>query len=371
MPFLDAAELDRRLHRHEAWHRHELTDGPLVLMTGPEESPAAKSPPVPEDQPPSADDQDALRTWWTDPARVIPRAERHFESHVYYADAFPFHNINLGPGGLAAYMGCHSVLRPDTIWQEPLIDNWSTAPELRLHEDSFYWQATQSLTRTSVSAARGRWVTGLADIGGVLDITSYFRTPEKLCLDLLEHPAEVRLSEEAVLKAWFEVYDRLAPLLLAGSGGTAAWMGLWYPGRNYPLQCDFSAMISPKMFCEFALPMLQRQAAGLDVTVYHLDGLNAVRHLEAICTIPNCRAIQWVPGTGHKEGVADWLDLYQRILELGRSIIMVCREEELDLVFNKLDPDRIAFWTGAANTKGRDRILSKLDRLRRQRKRAQ
>ena len=36
-------------------------------------------------------------------------------------------------------------------------------------------------------------------------------------------------------------------------------MGLWAPMRWYPLQCDFSAMISPDMFAEFVLPDLAEQ----------------------------------------------------------------------------------------------------------------
>lgn len=371
MPFLEPAELKRRLDRHAAFFRGELTEGPLVKLSsmsfGYGITQASQG-----HEPPPADDPEALRRWWTDPALVIPRVEQALAAAQYFEDAYPHHFVNLGPGVLAGFMGCESVCQVRTVWQEPLIDDWATAPALVLHEDSEMWLAAQDLTRASLEAAGGRWVTSITDIGGAMDVTSYFRTPERMCMDLIEHPDEVLRSEAAVIEAWFQVYDRLAALVMPQSGGTCGWMCMWYPGRTYPLQCDFSCMISPAMFREFAMPFLQEQAAGLDNAVYHLDGPGAIRHLEMICEIPNIRAIQWVPGAGHSAAVADWLDLYRRIQDLGRGIVMGYeRPEELDLVFQHLDPDRVCIPMHAATPEELDAIRSRLDRLRAGRKRVQ
>ncbi|MBN2582256.1 MAG: hypothetical protein JXL80_04250 [Planctomycetes bacterium] len=368
MAFLETAEMKRRLDRCAAWHRHELTDGPLVRMTAVEPGVAAQ---LRERHRPPADDPERLRQWWADPRQVIPRVEQSWEITTCYGDAIPFHFVNLGPGALAAFMGCRTVPQETTLWQEHLIDDWATAPDLRLHEDNFYWLAAQALTRESLAASRGRWITSLTDIGGAMDITSYFRGPEPLCTDVVEYRDEVLRSEEAVLKAWFQVYDRLAAQIIAASGGTCGWMGLWYPGRMYPLQCDFSCMIGPAMFRDFALPILHRQAAGLDVAIYHLDGPGAIRHLEAICEVPHIRSIQWVPGAGATHAVADWLDLYRRILDLDRNLWMVCRDDELDLVFDKLDVDRLVLVMSATDPRAAERTMSRIDRLRRGRKRVQ
>jgi hypothetical protein len=268
-------------------------------------------------------------------------------------------------------MGCRSVPQATTIWQEELIHDWASAPRLQLREDSFYWQAAQAITRSSIAASRGRWITSFTDIGGAMDITSYFRGPQNLCMDVIEHPKEVRRAEDAVLVAWFQVYDRLYEWLHADCGGSTGWLGLWLDGRTYPLQCDFSCMIGPKMFREFVLPILSRQAAGLDVATYHLDGPGAIRHLEALCEIPNLRNIQWVPGAGNTHRVADWLDLYRRMLDLGRNIELYCTEDELDLVFEKLDVDCLALSIPCADVAQGERITSKIDQLRAGRKRVQ
>lgn len=369
MPFLEPDELGRRLQRHAAWHRGQLADGPLVhLTTWPDAETRQR---LSAKHRPPAEDPKALVAWWTDPAVVIPRLAETFEAQLHLGDAYPRYFVNLGPGALAAFMGCRSAVQATTIWQKRLIDDWSAAPELKLREDSFYWQAAQALTRASIEAARGRWVSTFTDIGGAMDITSYFRGPENLLSDVVLHPAEVHHSEDAVLKAWFQVYDRLYPQLRDDTGGSCGWIGLWYPGRTYPLQCDFSCMISPKMFRDFALPVLHRQAAGLDSATYHLDGPGAIRHLEAICEVPNIRNIQWVPGAGHTHAVADWLDLYLRILDLGRNVWLYCVEDDLPLVFDKLDVDRLVLTIPAEDAAAGRRIMDRIERLRAGRKRVQ
>jgi hypothetical protein len=56
--------------------------------------------------------------------------------------------------------------------------------------------------------------------------------------------------------------------------------------------------------------------------LYHLDGVDAQRHLEAILEIDELNAIQWTPGYGQPQGGDPcWYDLYRRILSAGKSIM--------------------------------------------------
>jgi hypothetical protein len=84
-------------------------------------------------------------------------------------------------------------------------------------------------------------------------------------------------------------------------------------------QCDASCMISPELFERFELPSLAHELAGLDASIYHLDGPGAIRHLEAICSLEKLDMIQWVPGAGQDD--KDWSDLRRRIDELGKGQI--------------------------------------------------
>ena len=142
MPFLEASELRRRLDRHAAWHRQELADGPLVKVST-WADPAARDRLRQKHRPP-AEDYEKLVAWWTEASQVIPRVEEVLGEQVRLGDAYPHYFLNLGPGALAAFMGCRTVARPDTFWQEALIDDWATAPALRVHEDNLYWRSVQS-----------------------------------------------------------------------------------------------------------------------------------------------------------------------------------------------------------------------------------
>ena len=67
----------------------------------------------------------------------------------------------------------------------------------------------------------------------------------------------------------------------------------------------------------FGLPSIRLEAGSFDESEYHLDGPGAIRHLEAVASIPAISVIQWQPG--FKDMARDWTDLYRRIDELGKG----------------------------------------------------
>jgi 5-methyltetrahydrofolate--homocysteine methyltransferase len=58
------------------------------------------------------------------------------------------------------------------------------------------------------------------------------------------------------------------------------WLGVWGPKMHYNLQCDFSAMLSPKLFRRFVLPDLRAQSAHMPYALYHLDGPNEILFID-------------------------------------------------------------------------------------------
>lgn len=98
-------------------------------------------------------------------------------------------------------------------------------------------------------------------------------------------------------------------------------------GRINVPQCDFSCMINPEMFREFAVPYLREEMRRLDAADYHLDGPGAIGHLEALCEIDELDVIQWQPGAGNAEN-QDWSWLYRRIDSLGKGQIRLGGAEQ-------------------------------------------
>jgi hypothetical protein len=82
-----------------------------------------------------------------------------------------------------------------------------------------------------------------------------------------------------------------------------------------------SAMFSPEMFGEFAVPGLTEQCEWLDHSLYHLDGTQALCHLDQLLGIDGLDAVEWTPQAGIETGGSPrWYDLYRRILTAGKSV---------------------------------------------------
>ena len=91
---------------------------------------------------------------------------------------------------------------------------------------------------------------------------------------------------------------------------------------SYILQCDFCYMIGTGMFREFVLPTLMRDCESLPHTIYHLDGVGELNHLDDILGIEKLDAVQWVYGDG-KPGARHWLDVYEKIAAAGKRQMIV------------------------------------------------
>ena len=83
-------------------------------------------------------------------------------------------------------------------------------------------------------------------------------------------------------------------------------------------------MISVDDYRRFVQPFIREQCQKIDYTLYHLDGVGAMHHLDALLEIKELNAIQWTPGVGEPQGGSPkWYDLYKKILAGGKSI-MAC-----------------------------------------------
>jgi arginase family enzyme len=77
--------------------------------------------------------------------------------------------------------------------------------------------------------------------------------------------------------------------------------------------------------------------------MYHLDGVEAMRHLPALLEVEELDAIQWTPGVGQPQGGDPaWYDLYKRIRASGKSLMASWVEvSELKPLLDTVGPDGI------------------------------
>ncbi len=308
-----------------AWWNHDLAR-PLVLVNGYE--PKGVLPPAHDftiNYPPEM------------PAdEVVAQYEPLLQATRFYGDAFPRWWLNYGPGIMAGFLGGVVQSSPDTVWFYP--PNHPEAPpqltdlRLRYAANNPWWQRIQEITAAAVRRWQGQVCVGFTDLGGGLDVLASLATTTQLLLDVAEQPEEVARLAGQITRLWMQYYDALHELIIPAGTGTTPWAPIWSPGRTYMLQCDFSYMISPRMFERFVAPDLAAICDTLDHGFYHLDGKGEIGHLPHLFAIERLRGIQWIPGDGAPPP-EEWLPLLKRIRDAGKLCqLFVTAEGALKIV---------------------------------------
>ena len=159
--------------------------------------------------------------------------------------------------------------------------------------------------------AQGRYFVGCPDLIEGLDTLAGMRGTQPVLLDTVDRPEALEQELQAINDVWFTVLDAFSQEVAEYGEMSFFYFSIWGPGRVAKLQSDISIMISPKNFRRFVQPYIRQQCQWLDYSLYHLDGVGAIRHLDALLEIEELDALQWTPGVGQPQGGDPcWYDLY-------------------------------------------------------------
>lgn len=274
------------------------------------------------------------------PGRAFEAYERFCQQTYFAGDAVPNLWVNLGPGIPAAYLGCKVDVRPDTVWFEDACMSWEQILAARLDENEKWWKYTLDIYRMAGQYAKGKYLVSATDLNAVMNILGSLRGTQRLLMDLIEEPEQVKRAAAHIQGVWQECYDRTYSITQQFQQGIGNWMNIWGPGRFCDVQCDFSAMISPAMFEEFVLPHLAEECRNLVWSIYHWDGPGQIPHLDILLSIPELTGIQWVPGAGRPgTGSPQWFDVYKKIQGAGKRLVLQGMDKaDVELVCETLDP---------------------------------
>lgn len=313
-----------------------------------------------------------LKQKWLDPEFRLQQQLYTF-AHTYYGgEAFPCFFNNLGPGVLASFITDHYVLGENTVWfdRKPIIKDWSQAPSLDFNEESNMWQILKSMTEEFSRKSENRYFTGISDLGGNLDIAASLRGTEPLLMDLIDHSQEITSLLARIDEIWFDVYQKLYKIINRYMEGTSTWLQLWCRERWYPLQCDFSTMISSDLFAKYVKPALSREADFLDKAIYHLDGPEEIKHLDHILDIPGIYGIEWVP-IGKKDPVTgqyyldqadeQWYPLYKKIQGSGKNLILrLIRPQDIKKLLDNVSAKGLFITTSCSSEEEARELITKV-----------
>lgn len=298
--------------RFEAWWQCELVDRPPVtLWLGPSRPYSG-----PESRHPT------LRERWLDVKFSVDAAVAALATADYVADTLPVFWPNAGPEITSTLYGCELEFGKDTAWSSPVIhgpEDWEKLLSVPPDFNNVYWRTVEEQTAYAQAICAGRYLVGLSDLHGSFDILAGLRDPQELCTDMVDCPELVAKAGLHVAQGYIESFRRnYAPLAKAGFGSTT-WCPLYHAGPAYVPSCDFWCMVSPQVAERYILPTLLLEMQAFERSLFHLDGPDALRHLDLVLDLPGLNALQWVFGTGHGPA-ARWLDIYRRALAKGKAV---------------------------------------------------
>lgn len=282
----DRDRMEAVLDAHERWWRGEL-DRPLVKVVLEKDLPRVRALCQANchevDRPAEA---------------VVDAIDGELQRCTFLGDAFPMVDFAaFGLGVLAALCGARLDNATGGVWFFPDKERPIEEISIRYDPENPWARRIKDLYRAGLAKWEGKVLLGLPDLGGVLDVVATFRGSENLLLDLYDAPEEVlRLAQEAQ-DAWYAAFDDFCAVL-SPQRGTTHWSGLASREPSYIPQCDFCYMIGNPMFREFVLPTLRRDVERLAHSIYHLDGVGELRHLDDVLALEALEAVQWVPGDG-------------------------------------------------------------------------
>ena len=348
MQFKDNWEDTKR--RFDAFWLREDTDRCCLAVTAPKKGasyPAWDNPP--------------LETQWLDADYRINKFLKNSKATYFAGEAFPAFCINLGPGVVASFVGGSYFLDRNTVWfdKDSLVKDITNHPPLKLDTSSEFWKL---MMKMNSKLHNKNILSAVTDLGGSLDIASALMGSEELMIAMLEEPEDVKKLLEEISDIWVEASKKIFEADANIQDGYATWMPLWSRDRWYPIQSDFSVMISPKMYEEFVAPFVAKEAASLDKAIYHLDGPGAVKHLDRILEIPNIQGVEWVP-MPNSDGFLDtanecWFPMYEKIQKQNKCLVLrYTNPNDVEKLLSFLSPKGLYIQTVAQNEEDADLII--------------
>ncbi len=316
----------------EYWAR-ENHDRPIVAIASPKNGANwSKTVQVPE----------RLEDRWFDMNYIILKNRLLFENTAYYGEGFPTFYPNLGPDILGAICGCDLEFAEDTSWAIHKVEDWNSLGDITFDENNKWWKKILQMTRDAVSDAKNDYVVGITDLHPGIDSLVSLRGPQEVCFDTIECPDLLKKFDRQVFEVYKIVYNRLYNEISPLGNGTSYWMGVWSSKRHYVVGSDFSCMISADVYEDLIAPSIEREIEFLDQSIYHLDGPQALRHLDRILQMKKLNGVQWVYGAG-QPSPRHWIHILKKIQDAGKCINISGPPEDLPELMKYLRPEGLLY----------------------------
>jgi hypothetical protein len=234
-----------------------------------------------------------LRHEDVDVAPFLDQMDAEFEaSQLLGGDAIwaaaPFYGIPW----MEAILGCPIYVGEDTIWSKPPEWSWDQTAHLSPEPDNPWLQKLLEFTAALVERADGRYAVGLTLMRGPSDIIAALMGHERLCLELYDHPGEMKRLAWECAEIWVHIANAQLALIPKWQGGYCQpSRQVWALGPCLETQEDASIMLGPTAFRELLLPGIKHIASSFEYPIIHIHS-GALRISEAVLEVDGLAAIE-------------------------------------------------------------------------------
>ncbi|MCD4830177.1 MAG: hypothetical protein K8R02_00035 [Anaerohalosphaeraceae bacterium] len=284
-------------------------------------------------------------------------AEKYLNGTAFLGEAMPGFRPGFGPDQMAAFLGMPLTINPesrDTSWTEKIVDNWKNFMPLQLDENNTIWQRMKEFHKVAEEFCRDKCLLLNIDLHANIDCLEAMRGAEKLLFDLIDVPEIVDDLMMQVRPIYKQIYNELWQYGDKARLGSSSGLQLYSRGKTDMVQSDYICLLSPDMFRRFALPAIEEEAAFIDDAAFHLDGPDALNHLDALLAVREIKVIQWVPGAGRKIN-HEWPEVIDKIQAAGKAALLYGTCEEIKSIHGRYKPELLVYCVNAeSETEGRD-----------------
>lgn len=283
-----------------------------------------------------------LKDRWLDNEYMLKSTRENLSATYYCGEAFPHAFPNLGPDIFGACLGIDLAFGENTSWAINHFSDLSVIDCNKFDENNFWLKKIIEMTELMAKDSNGDYLVGITDLHPALDGLSSLRGAQQLCFDLYEEPERVKQLSFDMLERFKELFNTLTDIISKYQKGSVNWMGVYHPKSWYVTSCDFMCMISDDMYREFVDPELRQEISFLKNSIFHLDGPDALKHLDKILEIEELKGVQWVYGAGQPTA-SHWIDVLKKIQNAKKMIEINIVPDDLFVLLENIRPEGVLY----------------------------
>jgi hypothetical protein len=300
--------------------------------------------------------------WWFDVETQVSLFLKSIEGRRFYGETFPVYFPNLGPDVYSAFYGAELKFGETTSWSEPIVREWEDVERLEFYWDNVYFKKLEELTQCALERCKNKALVGYTDLHPGLDCVAAWRSPQQLCLDMIEAPEKVEELAEIAIADFEMIYNHFDRMIKDAGQLSVSWMGIPTFGRMHIPSCDFSTLISPAFFKRFGLPVLEKEVKTMTHNVFHVDGSGVAKHLDTILSVPEIHAIQWVQGVGDDYPIMQWVPFIKELQAMNIPVIVDLSKDDLDEFVDTMDPQGLFLWVATESEEEEKTLLTRIEK---------